>query len=258
MRASRTRARAVSNLDIARRAARSVCLLQPCGARKAGGKGEGRRAARRLLSRKRPPLFSPLSIEQRPFSEEGFASTVWDSAIVLSKYCELQHNTFAGKRCVELGSGCGLLSAVVGRLGAACIATDLLENLPLLRSNLQANHVEHDGVPPPRVRELRWGAEAAQALLRDDCEGKVDFVLASDIMYVHSAVSDLVATLDVLCSAETMVLLAHGRNRPAEASFLAAVEAAGFTVSPVPEEALHETYRCLDVSVMKLQRTAAT
>ena len=194
-----------------------------------------------------------LRLEQRPFSEEGFASTVWDSAIVLAKYFELQSALFAGKRCVELGAGCGLLSSLLGRLGATVVATDLAENLPLLATNVKANHVEREGVPPPRVRELRWGAEAARALLRD--EGRVDFVVASDIMYIHEAIDDLVATLDALCDADTTVLLAHGRNRPAEAAFLAAAAAAGMMVTPIAEDALHETFRCLDVAVMKLRRT---
>ncbi|KAK3273107.1 hypothetical protein CYMTET_18636 [Cymbomonas tetramitiformis] len=50
-----------------------------------------------------------LSIEQQPFSPEGFASTVWDSSIVMSKYMERWRENFTGKRCLELGAGCGLV-----------------------------------------------------------------------------------------------------------------------------------------------------
>jgi hypothetical protein len=34
--------------------------------------------------------------------------TVWDSAIVLAKYMERWPEKVVGKRCIELGSGCGL------------------------------------------------------------------------------------------------------------------------------------------------------
>jgi predicted nicotinamide N-methyase len=49
-----------------------------------------------------------LVIHQAPFSTAGFASTVWDSAIVLAKYMERWPEKVVGKRCIELVSGCGL------------------------------------------------------------------------------------------------------------------------------------------------------
>jgi predicted nicotinamide N-methyase len=52
-----------------------------------------------------------LRVEQRPFGAEGFASTVWDSSIVMAKYLERHAPQFAGKRCLELGAGCGLVGA---------------------------------------------------------------------------------------------------------------------------------------------------
>ena len=45
-----------------------------------------------------------LRVEQRPFGAEGFASTVWDSSIVMAKYLERHAPQFAGKRCLELGA----------------------------------------------------------------------------------------------------------------------------------------------------------
>jgi predicted nicotinamide N-methyase len=72
---------------------------------------------------------------------QGFASTVWDSSIVLSKYLELRHavGSLSNTRAVELGSGCGLVSCVLARLGADVTATDMEGNLPLLGDNLRAN-----------------------------------------------------------------------------------------------------------------------
>lgn len=81
-----------------------------------------------------------LTIKQRQFGPEGFASTVWDSSIVLSKHLEcLGPSRLRGKRVVELGAGCGLVSVVCSRLGADCVATDLEDNLPLLEDNCTSN-----------------------------------------------------------------------------------------------------------------------
>jgi hypothetical protein len=44
-------------------------------------------------------------------AEGGFASTVWDSSIVLAKYVEKHQERFRGLRVCELGAGCGLVSA---------------------------------------------------------------------------------------------------------------------------------------------------
>jgi predicted nicotinamide N-methyase len=50
-----------------------------------------------------------LSIQQKQFSAEGFASTVWDSSIVTAKYVEKWPHIFTGKRCLDLSAGCGLV-----------------------------------------------------------------------------------------------------------------------------------------------------
>jgi len=189
---------------------------------------------------------STLVLEQRRFSAEGFASTVWDSAIVLSKFLELRgRGALTGKQCLELGSGCGLLSTVLARLGATVTSTDLECNLPLLRENLRAN-CDQD----VRVEPLMWAAETARAVRGDRV---FDLVLASDVMYLEEAVPALVGTLLALCSMDTEVLIAHGRNRPAEKAFLTAVQRAGFSCHEVLVEQLHPVYNCLDVSVLQLR-----
>lgn len=79
-----------------------------------------------------------------------------------------------------------------------------------------------------------------------------DLVVASDVMYVHEAVPALLASLRALSQAPgAEVLLAHGRNRPAEAAFLEAA-AAHFAVEEVPEAELHDVYNCVDVTVLRL------
>lgn len=73
-------------------------------------------------------------LRQAPFGPEGFASTVWDSSIVVSKMLERSPGLVRGKLCWDLSAGCGLVAAVMARLGAShVVASDLAPNLPLLR-----------------------------------------------------------------------------------------------------------------------------
>ena len=78
-----------------------------------------------------------LALDQHCFEHEGFASTIWDSSIVLSRYIEKHRDAFRGKVCVELGAGCGLASLVMAMCGGSVTATDLECNLELLRRNLK-------------------------------------------------------------------------------------------------------------------------
>eukprot|EP00775_Hariotina_reticulata_P005949 gene5949-6188_t len=80
-----------------------------------------------------------LSIQQKQFKAEGFASTVWDSSIVTAKYIEKWPQLFAGKRCLDLSAGCGLVAVVMAKVGALVTATDLEANLQLLTNNCTCN-----------------------------------------------------------------------------------------------------------------------
>lgn len=72
-------------------------------------------------------------------------------------------------------------------------------------------------------------------------------------MYIDDAVKPLVATLRAVSTAKTRIYVAHGRNRQAEASFMAAAEAADFDICEIPGEQLDELYQCSDVTVLRLR-----
>ena len=143
-------------------------------------------------------LGTKMSFAQRRFDDGGasggFASTVWDSSIVLAKYVEKHRGSFANKRACELGAGCGVVSAALVKAGCArVVATDLPENLPLLRENMERNCGEEGEGARWEVKALTWGADAAVAL------GETfDVVVAADCMYIAEAASDLVDTLAAL------------------------------------------------------------
>ena len=82
-----------------------------------------------------------LKFKQKKFGPEGFASTVWDSAIVMAKYIEKTYEKFREARsAVELGAGCGLTTAVlaVGLKMETVVSTELEGNLELLNANVGA------------------------------------------------------------------------------------------------------------------------
>lgn len=104
-----------------------------------------------------------LTIHQARFRQgvEGFASTVWDSSIVLAKFIERRHReeqgAWAGARCLDLSAGCGLVAVVLAALGASVVATDLQANLPLLRKNCDANGAGAAGGWELAVELAGWG-----------------------------------------------------------------------------------------------------
>jgi hypothetical protein len=71
-------------------------------------------------------------------------------------------------------------------------------------------------------------------------------------MYVHELVQPLLQSLLTLSSTQTTLLVAHGRNRPAEPDFRAAAAAAQVHVELVPAPELDDVYQCRDVDVLRL------
>lgn len=80
-------------------------------------------------------------IHQDPHGEwaAGIGATVWDAALVLSRYLESESfpkNHFVGKRVVEIGAGTGLVGLVLASKGARVSLTDQKRCLPLLKKTV--------------------------------------------------------------------------------------------------------------------------
>lgn len=184
-----------------------------------------------------------LVINQAPFKTTGFASTVWDSAIVLSKYLERLPQKVEGRNCIELGAGCGLPGIVAAYLGASSVLlTDFPDNLDLLQRNVMINKVQKT----ISVHPLVWGSRSERLI------SPFDLIIATDVMYCLEAVDSLLSTLKMASDAETIILLAYGRNRQAEQTFLEKAHRY-FSVKQVSDEELDDVYRCVDVDVLELR-----
>jgi predicted nicotinamide N-methyase len=198
-----------------------------------------------------------LSFQQAPYGPEGFASTVWDSSIVLAKAVEARAGEYAGKSIIDLSSGVGVVAAVAAAVvprPARVVATDLAPNLPLLAANLRAAAAAAGGgAAAATAAELRWGDAAAAAALG----GAFDIVLAADVSYIPDAVAGLAASIDALLTKEEgagAAWIAHGRNRGAWPALRDALRARGLAAALVEEGDLHPDYVAVDVDVWRCVR----
>ncbi|NWT90560.1 MT21A methyltransferase, partial [Lanius ludovicianus] len=174
-------------------------------------------AARQLHSPSATFHFASRTIHlQQDWRRLGVAAVVWDAAVVLCAYLEMEGIDLRDRSVIELGAGTGLLGIVVTLLGtkepagaralySTCCArvtiTDRAAALEFLESNVQAN------LPPelrPRavVKELTWGKD-----LDNFPPGAFDFVLGADIVYLEETFVELLQTLEHLCLEQTVILL---------------------------------------------------
>ncbi|KAM5180634.1 protein-lysine methyltransferase METTL21E-like [Mantella aurantiaca] len=140
-------------------------------------------------------------------STDLFGATVWPSALVLCYFLEKQGKQLGleDKRIIEIGSGTGLVSIVASLLGAQVIATDLED----LIGNLQYNVVRNTKLKckyAPQVKELTWGSNLEEKFPR--CSSHFGYILATDVVYNHPYLDELLETFDHLSQEETIILWA--------------------------------------------------
>ncbi|NWI06475.1 MT21A methyltransferase, partial [Tichodroma muraria] len=220
-------------------------------------------AARQLHSPSATFHFASRTIRlQQDWRRLGVAAVVWDAAVVLCAYLEMEGIDLRDRSVIELGAGTGLLGIVVTLLGkgflsrtkepagvralySTCCArvtiTDRAAALEFLESNVQAN------LPPelrPRavVKELTWGKD-----LDNFPPGAFDFVLGADIVYLEETFAELLQTLEHLCSERTVILLSCRIRYERDLKFLKMLRER-FSVSEVHYESSK------DVHIYKAQR----
>uniref|UniRef100_A0A7S2G4P6 Calmodulin-lysine N-methyltransferase n=1 Tax=Haptolina brevifila TaxID=156173 RepID=A0A7S2G4P6_9EUKA len=93
----------------------------------------------------------------------GTGNVLWSGGIGLARYLEHRYGSdgLAGRRVLELGCGCGLVSLAAAALGASVTATDLPDVLSLVTApNMAANCGSLLGTVV--TRELVWGSTALE------------------------------------------------------------------------------------------------
>ncbi|KAF9153898.1 hypothetical protein BG015_002378 [Linnemannia schmuckeri] len=140
------------------------------------------------------------------------AKSVWDCSIVLGKYLETLANKTPGfwtdKRVLELGAGQGIVSLSAAALGAErVIMTDIDSAVPALQRGVCLNRFQ---APQVEVTALDWTnrSHALQHIWNDllsdpstpsstaaTTRPQLDYILASDVIWVDYLVSALVETI---------------------------------------------------------------
>ena len=154
----------------------------------------------------RPPDAEAL-ISEESFKHDEFLpywAELWASAVALAH--DVSIRSLRGKRTLELGCGLGLPSIAAARAGGRVLATDWsLDAVRATATNAELNDVE--------IETLRCAWEEADPLV---ARGPWQLVIASDVLYEHRNVDQLLELLPRLVAERGLVLLADPGRAPSE------------------------------------------
>ncbi|XP_072850738.2 protein-lysine methyltransferase METTL21C isoform X1 [Pogona vitticeps] len=141
-------------------------------------------------------------------SIESLGAIVWPGALALCQYLESnqQEINIKDKKVLELGAGTGLVSIVASILGAFVTATDLPEILENMEFNISRN-TRNLNVHKPEVRKLVWGENLSEDFPK--ATHRYDFIVATDVVYNHTALEPLLRTISYFCQPGTILLWAN-------------------------------------------------
>ncbi|GMF34713.1 unnamed protein product [Phytophthora fragariaefolia] len=194
-------------------------------------------------------------------SGKGTGLTTWDGSVVLAKYLEHQRRgDIAGTRVVELGAGTGLVGISAALLGARQV---ILSDLDYVVENLAKNVAEtmklaaSAGKPVDSdisTRVLDWFNPPRDL-------GDIDFLLASDVVWVEELIPPLVATFDVLLrhsSAKTRILMSYQkRSIMSDRLLFSELERRHLVKTRVPAANLHPRFSTDRIDVWEIERDSA-
>ncbi|KAI9916150.1 hypothetical protein PsorP6_016952 [Peronosclerospora sorghi] len=191
-------------------------------------------------------------------SGKGTGLTTWDGSVVLAKYLEHKRRAdIAGSRVVELGAGTGLAGISAALLGARQV---LLSDLDYVVENL-ANNVHET---------LKLAASSGRPVESDISTlvldwfspptdlGDIDFLLASDVVWVEELIPPLVATFDTLLrhsAVKTQILLSYQkRSVMSDRLLFSLLQRYNLVKTRVRTSDLHPAFRSSLIDVCILER----
>ena len=186
-------------------------------------------------------------LDQRYEGDTGVV--VWDAAIVLAKYLEINTDMVRDMEVVELGSGTGAVGLCAGVLGAKqVILTDLEELVVFLSHNIELN----TEVTRVSALALEWGNNANIETVMNMVT-RVDLVLVSDCVFYEESLDDLVDTMRLLSDKQTRILLTY-EERDSQIKhdvmklFFEKMKS-HFTWKRIPHEEHHPDYQSPDIQI---------
>ncbi|XP_029655822.1 protein N-lysine methyltransferase METTL21A [Octopus sinensis] len=119
----------------------------------------------------------------------GVAAVVWDSAIVLSEFLEVNPEFAKNKNVIELGAGTGLVGIVAALLGGDVTVTERQSALENLCANVNANTAVYGNISL-RAKKLDWTNNLSDSFMAD-----YDLIVGADIIYIEETFPHLLKTL---------------------------------------------------------------
>ncbi|XP_044487776.1 uncharacterized protein LOC123212703 isoform X3 [Mangifera indica] len=165
---------------------------------------------------------------------------LWESARLMAAILARNPTFVAGKRVLELGSGCaGICSMAAVGSADLVVATDGDQRaLDLLTENVTSN------LTPPILsklitKRLEWGNRDHIEAIKDVNNGGFEIILGTDVTYIAEAILPLFATAKELISPsnkgnredqQPALILCHVFRRVDEPSILSAASQCGFRI----------------------------
>ena len=185
---------------------------------------------------------------------------LWDGAFLLARYLEnktdFPDKFWSSKRCVELGTGCGLVGLVAWLLNADVVLTDLEEILTHTRKCLDHNleKFQQLGIVGEHrntitTKSLLWGSEDCKKL-----NGPFDIILGSDIIYQPEYAEDLIKTLDVLSGDQTLILVSYKRRGLGEEKFFDILSEYSFCATEVSKDRHPPDFESSEYKIIKIKK----
>lgn len=175
---------------------------------------------------------------------------VWQSAFVLAELL-LQRppwGTWVGVKCVDLGTGTGVLGIALAMAGADVVLTDMPHILPLTQRNLLHNMAQC--VHSTRVVALPWGPDVEEVI--QGGEWRPDLITGADVVYQRQHFPALLDCITALSAPHTVTFLSFKVRGRGEAEFQELAASRGFAIETVPSSQLHEEYRDGFYQVLRL------
>ncbi|KAG2783795.1 hypothetical protein JG687_00001534 [Phytophthora cactorum] len=191
-------------------------------------------------------------------SGKGTGLTTWDGSVVLAKYLEHQRRSdITGSRVVELGAGTGLVGISAALLGARHVT---LSDLAYVVDNLAKN-----------VAETMKLAAIARRPIESDVStqvldwfnpptdlGDIDFLLASDVVWVEELIPPLVGTFATLLrhsTVKTRILMSYQkRSIMSDRLLFSELERYNLVKTRVPAASLHPEFSTDRIDVWEIER----
>jgi predicted nicotinamide N-methyase len=174
-------------------------------------------------------------------------TTIWDSSIITAQYMQhLLHsssNSLNDKKCIELGSGCGLLGLVMCSMGLQTTLTDLeYVVVNILQDNVKRNlwilnqhRHENNFLLDAQVKILDW---TVTRLRPPEFTPPYDYIVATDCVYSLDLIHHFVRCINELANEKSLIFCGlERRDQLVTETFVNACKS-GFNIIKISEKKL--------------------